>query len=65
LKNSNFKVNAVCPGFTKTDFNRHRGTGTLEDAGKRIVKYALIDNNGPTGKFFSEENNPETGAIPW
>ncbi len=65
LKNTSFKVNAVCPGFTKTDFNGHRGTGTLEDAGNRIVKYALIDNDGPTGKFFSEENNPVTGEIPW
>ncbi len=65
LKNTNFKINAVCPGFTKTDFNRHRGLGTVEDAGKRIVKYALIDNDGPTGKFFSEENNPETGEIAW
>lgn len=65
LKDTNFKVNAVCPGFTKTDFNGHRGTGTVEDAGKRIVKYALIDNYGPTGKFFSEENNPATGEISW
>ena len=65
LKDTNFKVNAVCPGFTKTDFNGHRGTGTVEDAGKRIVKYALIDENGPSGKFFSEENNPVTGKIPW
>src|SRR5690606_11616006 len=48
LKDSNFKINAVCPGFTKTDFNGHRGTGTVEDAGKRIIKYALIDNEGPT-----------------
>lgn len=65
LKDTSFKVNAVCPGFTKTDFNGHRGPGTVEDAGKRIVKYALIDKEGPTGKFFSEENNPETGEIPW
>lgn len=65
LKNTKFKINAVCPGYTKTDFNGHRGPGTVEDAGKRIVKYALIDNEGPTGKFFSEENNPDTGAIPW
>jgi NAD(P)-dependent dehydrogenase (short-subunit alcohol dehydrogenase family) len=65
LKNTNFKVNAVCPGFTNTDFNGHRGPGTVKDAGTRIVKYALIDNDGPTGKFFSEENNPETGEIPW
>ena len=65
LKNSGFKVNAVCPGYTKTDFNGHRGPGSVEDAGKRIIKYALIDKEGPTGKFFSEENNPVTGEIPW
>lgn len=65
LKDTHFKVNAICPGYTKTDFNGHRGPGTVEDAGKRIVKYALIDKTGPTGKFFSEENNPETGEIPW
>ena len=65
LKDTNFKINAVCPGYTKTDFNGHRGFGTVEDAGNRILKYALIDKNGPTGKFFSEENNPATGEIPW
>jgi NAD(P)-dependent dehydrogenase (short-subunit alcohol dehydrogenase family) len=65
LKESNFKINAVCPGYTKTDFNGHRGPGSVEDAGKRIIKYALIDKDGPTGKFFSEENNPETGEVPW
>jgi NAD(P)-dependent dehydrogenase (short-subunit alcohol dehydrogenase family) len=65
LKDTAFKINAVCPGYTKTDFNGHRGSGSIEDAGKRIVKYALINKDGATGKFFSEENNPETGEIPW
>ena len=65
LRDTAFKVNAVDPGFTKTDFNNHRGTGTVEEAGSRIVKYALIDKDGPTGKYFSEEMNPETGEIPW
>lgn len=65
LKDSRFKINAVCPGFTKTDFNGHRGPGSVKDAGKRVITYALIGEDGPTGKFFSEENNPETGAIPW
>jgi len=37
----------------------------VEDAGKRVVKYAVIGNDGPTGKFFSEDINPETGEIPW
>ncbi|MEQ9102219.1 MAG: SDR family oxidoreductase [Imperialibacter sp.] len=64
LRDTAFKVNAVCPGYTKTDFTNHVG-GEVEVAGKRIVKYALLDQNGPTGKFFSEETNPETGEIPW
>ena len=65
LRDTAFKVNAVCPGYTKTDFNDHQGTGTVEDAASRIIKYVLIDNDGPTGKYFSEETNPETGEIPW
>jgi NAD(P)-dependent dehydrogenase (short-subunit alcohol dehydrogenase family) len=65
LRDEPFKVNAVDPGFTKTDFNNHRGTGTVEEAAQRVVKYAVIGNDGPTGKYFSEEMNPETGEIPW
>ncbi len=65
LRDTDFKVNAVDPGYTKTDFNFNQGTGTVEDAAARVVKYALIDNNGPTGKYFSEETNPEGGEIPW
>jgi NAD(P)-dependent dehydrogenase (short-subunit alcohol dehydrogenase family) len=65
LRDTNFKVNAVDPGYTSTDFNHHSGPGTIEDAAARIVKYAIIDENGPTGGFFSDDNNPETGVSPW
>ncbi|MEA1851427.1 SDR family oxidoreductase [Chryseobacterium sp. MHB01] len=65
LRDTPFKVNAVCPGFVATDFNNHRGTGTVEEGGKRIAKYAMIGQDGPTGKFISEEYNPETGETPW
>jgi NAD(P)-dependent dehydrogenase (short-subunit alcohol dehydrogenase family) len=65
LRDTPFKVNAVDPGFVATDFNNHRGTGTVEEAGGRIAKYALINADGPTGKFISEEYNPQTGEIPW
>lgn len=64
LRETNFKVNAVCPGYTKTDFTGNNG-GDVEVAGEKIIKYALIDKNGPTGKFISEESNPESGEIPW
>jgi NAD(P)-dependent dehydrogenase (short-subunit alcohol dehydrogenase family) len=65
LRDTAFKVNAVCPGFVATDFNGHRGTGTVQEAGTRISKYAMIGEDGPTGKFISEEHNPETGDCPW
>lgn len=64
LRDTAFKINAVCPGYTSTDFTFHNG-GEVKIAGNRIVKYVMIDENGPTGKFFSEETNPETGEIPW
>lgn len=65
LSDTPFKVNAVDPGFTATDFNHHSGPGTVEEAGGRLVKYATIDAEGPTGKFFSDDNSPETGESPW
>jgi NAD(P)-dependent dehydrogenase (short-subunit alcohol dehydrogenase family) len=65
LRDTPFKVNAVDPGFTSTDFNQHRGTGSVAAAAARLVKYAVIGTDGPTGKFISEEHNPETGDIPW
>jgi len=64
LRDTNFKVNAVCPGLTKTDFTFFNG-GEVSVAANRVIKYVLIDNDGPTGKFFSEETNPATGEIPW
>jgi NAD(P)-dependent dehydrogenase (short-subunit alcohol dehydrogenase family) len=55
LRDSNFKVNCVCPGFTATDFNNYRGEKTVKDGARGIVKYATVDQNGPTGKFFTDE----------
>jgi NAD(P)-dependent dehydrogenase (short-subunit alcohol dehydrogenase family) len=65
LRDTPFKVNVVDPGYTATDFNQHSGPGTVEDAAARLVKYATIDVDGPTGKFFSDDNSPETGESPW
>lgn len=65
LRETAFKVNAVCPGYTKTDFTGHQGTSTAEDAGQRLVKYALLGPDGPTGHYFSEEYFPAPANCPW
>lgn len=64
LRDTPFKINMVDPGYTATDFTHHHG-GDVKGAARRIVKYALIDRDGPSGKFFSEETNPATGEIGW
>jgi NAD(P)-dependent dehydrogenase (short-subunit alcohol dehydrogenase family) len=46
------RINSVDPGFTATDFNRHRGTQTVEEGAEAIVRYALIPPDGPSGGFF-------------
>jgi NAD(P)-dependent dehydrogenase (short-subunit alcohol dehydrogenase family) len=65
LKETPFKVNAVDPGYTATDFNHHSGPGTVEEAAARVVKAAILDADGPTGQFYSDDNSPETGISPW
>lgn len=65
LRDTAFKVNAVCPGYTKTDFTGHQGTSTVAEAGQRIVKYALLGPEGPTGQYFSEEYFPAPATCPW
>ncbi len=65
LRDTAFKVNAVCPGYTRTDFTGQQGTSAPEEAGARIAKYAMIDAAGPTGRFFSEEYFPDPAVCPW
>jgi len=65
LKNTPFKVNAVDPGYTDTDFNNHQGPKDVPTAARDIVQYAVLDETGPTGRFISYDNNPETSESPW
>jgi NAD(P)-dependent dehydrogenase (short-subunit alcohol dehydrogenase family) len=64
LRDTPFKVNAVDPGYTATDFNHHSGPGTVQDAAARVVKAAVLGPDGPS-QFFSDDNAPETGISPW
>lgn len=65
LRDTPFKVNAVDPGYTATDFNHHSGPGSVQDAAARLVKAALLGPGGPTSQFFSDDNAPDTGISPW
>jgi len=54
------RVNAVEPGYTKTDLNHNTGTQTAEEGAEIIVRMAQISPDGPSGGFFDAN-----GSIPW
>lgn len=65
LRDMPFKINAVDPGYTKTDFNNQQGFSDISTAAGHIVRYATLDASGPSGKYISYDNNPATGESPW
>jgi NAD(P)-dependent dehydrogenase (short-subunit alcohol dehydrogenase family) len=65
LRDLSFKVNAIDPGYTATDFNHHSGPGTVESAASFVIKHTLTDENAPTGQFYSNDIEDETGISPW
>jgi NAD(P)-dependent dehydrogenase (short-subunit alcohol dehydrogenase family) len=65
LKDTSFKINVIDPGYTATDFNHHRGPGNVEDAARFVAHYAMLGDDGPTGKFFSLDFEGNNNESPW
>lgn len=65
LRELGFKVNAIDPGYTATDFNHHSGPGTIESAASFILKNTLTADDAPTGEFYSNDIEEESGISPW
>ncbi|KUJ62963.1 short-chain dehydrogenase [Flavobacteriaceae bacterium CRH] len=65
LKDLPFKVNAIDPGYTATDFNHHSGPGSIESAAAFIIKHTYTDEDAPTGKFYSNDIEDATEVSPW
>ena len=61
LEQLGIKVNAVSPGFTKTNLNNYAGTETVEEGAAEAVRVALLGPDGPTGTF----THAKLGTLPW
>jgi NAD(P)-dependent dehydrogenase (short-subunit alcohol dehydrogenase family) len=61
LEPEGIKVNAVSPGFTKTNLNAYAGTETVEEGAREAVRVALLGPDGPTGTF----THATLGTLPW
>ncbi|TYB62351.1 SDR family NAD(P)-dependent oxidoreductase [Nonomuraea sp. PA05] len=54
------KVNAVDPGWARTDINQGAGLKSAEQGAAAIIAMALLDADGPTAAFVQDE-----GPLPW
>ena len=60
LRDSNIKVNAVCPSWVRTEMGGNMAPVTPEAAAKDIVHFAILGESGRTGGFFRYKK-----PIPW
>ncbi|MEU5727397.1 SDR family NAD(P)-dependent oxidoreductase [Micromonospora sp. NPDC047738] len=59
LRGTAIKVNSVDPGYTLTEMSPG-ATRTAAEAAAVVVRFATLDEDGPTGGFFNAE-----GPLPW
>jgi NAD(P)-dependent dehydrogenase (short-subunit alcohol dehydrogenase family) len=60
LKGTHILVNAVCPGWVKTDMGGINAPRSVEEGADTAVWLATLPNDGPTGGFFRDRQ-----PIPW
>ncbi len=54
LEDTNIKVNAVCPGWVRTDMGGASATRSPEEGADTIVWLATLPDDGPSGGFFRD-----------
>lgn len=55
LTGTNIKINSVCPGWVRTDMGGPSAERSVEEGISGILWAAKLDDDGPSGGFFRDE----------
>lgn len=60
LARTRIKVNAVSPGWCRTDMGGSNAPRSVEEGAATLLKFAFLPEDGPNGRFFGAD-----GELPW
>jgi NAD(P)-dependent dehydrogenase (short-subunit alcohol dehydrogenase family) len=60
LRDEGIKVNTIHPGYVRTDMNAGEGELSVPDGARTSVRFALLDEDGPTGGYYYLDQ-----VLPW
>lgn len=60
LRDTQIKINSLCPGWVRTDMGGANATRPVEEGADTIVWLATLPDDGPSGGFFRDRR-----PIPW
>lgn len=56
FKDTGIKINAVCPGWTRTEMGGDNAPQSVQEAVETIIWLATLPPDGPTGGFFQNKS---------
>ncbi|MCP5560585.1 MAG: SDR family NAD(P)-dependent oxidoreductase [Verrucomicrobiaceae bacterium] len=60
LTRTRVKVNAVSPGWCRTEMGGSSAPRSVEEGAATLLKFAFLPEDGPNGRFFGAD-----GEMPW
>jgi len=60
LRGTPVKINAVHPGWLRTEMGGEQAPMSIEDGARTVIRYATLGEEGPTGGFFFRDER-----VPW